>query len=234
MRMKYAFFKKPNSGASSPFDYLENLFLDQINAPAISDYLENLFLDQVNDPAISPMQMLATPNPSDDTILDKCAAIEEPRSTEKTAKASLWRLDVWQDVKKHVVTNPSDMSAANNSTVDQDLSNTAVEHKCSANGGNFYENQMRKIKKGHDGHKNEKVGEDGQVDILSHKVRLLEAYSWGQKVVGGIEAAWGVKKTENETENGWEHFLGIKRWSVVMRLRQVQRRGKMKPRRVRD
>ncbi|GKA43375.1 hypothetical protein Tco_0736099, partial [Tanacetum coccineum] len=88
------------------------------------------------------------------------------------------------------------------------------------------------------------VGENGQVDILSHKVRLLEAYSWGQKVVGGIEAAWGVKKTENETEKGkktenetekgWEHFLGIKRWSVGMRLRQVQRRGKMKPRRVRD
>ncbi|GJW70047.1 hypothetical protein Tco_0126964 [Tanacetum coccineum] len=45
--------------ASSPFDYLENLFLDQINAPAIS---------------------------GDDTILDNRAAIEEPRSTEKTTK----------------------------------------------------------------------------------------------------------------------------------------------------
>ncbi|GKF89978.1 hypothetical protein Tco_0263941, partial [Tanacetum coccineum] len=85
---------------------------------------------------------------------------------------------------------------------------------------------------GHDGHKNEKVGEDGQVDILSHKVRLLEAYSWGQKVVSGIEAAWGVKKTGNETEKGWEHSLGIKRWSVGMRLPEAQRRGKMKPSRV--
>ncbi|GKB98778.1 hypothetical protein Tco_0984915, partial [Tanacetum coccineum] len=27
----------------------------------------------------------------------------------------------------------------------------------------------------------------------------LEAYSWGQKVVSGIEATWGAKKTENET-----------------------------------
>ncbi|GKF04794.1 hypothetical protein Tco_0035462, partial [Tanacetum coccineum] len=56
----------------------------------------------------------------------------------------------------------------------------------------------------------------------------------GQKVVSVIEGAWGAKKTENETEKGWEHFLGIKRWSVGMRLREVQRRGKMKPRRVRD
>ncbi|GKE89318.1 hypothetical protein Tco_1566793 [Tanacetum coccineum] len=58
------------------------------------------------------------------------------------------------------------------------------------------------------------------------------AYSWGQKVVSGIEAAWGAKKTENETEKGWEHFLGIKRWSMGMRLLEVQRRGKIKPRRV--
>ncbi|GJT92170.1 hypothetical protein Tco_1081015 [Tanacetum coccineum] len=69
--------------------------------------------------------------PGDDAILDKRAAIEKPRSNEKTAKALLWRLDVWQDVKKHVITNPSDMNAANNSTVDQDLGNTAVEYKCS-------------------------------------------------------------------------------------------------------
>ncbi|GJZ79682.1 hypothetical protein Tco_0644519, partial [Tanacetum coccineum] len=27
----------------------------------------------------------------------------------------------------------------------------------------------------------------------------LEAYSWGQKVVSVIEAAWGAKKTKNET-----------------------------------
>ncbi|GJU08598.1 hypothetical protein Tco_1125028 [Tanacetum coccineum] len=135
---------------SLPFDYFENLFLDHINAPAISDYLENLSLDQVNAPAISPIQMLATPNLSqvskkaersvkrrrktsgDDAILDKHATIEKPRSNEKSVKALLWRLDVWQDVKKHVITNPSDMSAANNSTVDQDLSNTVVEYKCSA------------------------------------------------------------------------------------------------------
>nr|GEV10103.1 hypothetical protein [Tanacetum cinerariifolium] len=47
---------------------------------------------------------------------------------------SLWRPHVWQDVKKHVVTKPSDTSAAKNSTVDQELSNAAVEHKCSADG----------------------------------------------------------------------------------------------------
>ncbi|GKB55592.1 hypothetical protein Tco_0911778 [Tanacetum coccineum] len=91
---------------------------------------------------------------------------------------------------------------------------------------------MRKIKRGHDGHKNEKVGEDSQVDILSHE--LLEAYSWGQKVVSGIEAPWGANKTENETGKDWELFLGIKRWSVGMRIREVQRRGKIKPRRVWD
>ncbi|GKB58824.1 RNA polymerase I-specific transcription initiation factor RRN3-like protein isoform X1, partial [Tanacetum coccineum] len=44
------------------------------------------------------------------------------------------------------------------------------------------------------------------------------AYSWGQKVVSGIEAAWGAKKTGNETKKGWEHSLWIKRWSVGMRL----------------
>ncbi|GKB78459.1 ABC transporter E family member 2 [Tanacetum coccineum] len=38
------------------------------------------------------------------------------------------------DVKKHVITKPSNTSAANNSTVDQGLSNTAVEYKCSADG----------------------------------------------------------------------------------------------------
>nr|GEW12568.1 hypothetical protein [Tanacetum cinerariifolium] len=48
---------------------------------------------------------------------------------------SLWRPHVWQDVKKHVVTKPSDTSAAKNSTVDQEPSNTAMEHKCSVNGG---------------------------------------------------------------------------------------------------
>ncbi|GKD19708.1 hypothetical protein Tco_1208866, partial [Tanacetum coccineum] len=40
---------------------------------------------------------------------------------------------------------------------------------------------------------------------------LLKAQSWGQKVVSGIEAAWGAKKTENETEKGREQVLGIKR-----------------------
>ncbi|GKF77537.1 hypothetical protein Tco_0230007, partial [Tanacetum coccineum] len=40
----------------------------------------------------------------------------------------------------------------------------------------------------------------------------LKAYSWGQKVVSGIEAAWGAKKIEDETEKGWEHFLGMKRY----------------------
>ncbi|GKG09793.1 hypothetical protein Tco_0338539, partial [Tanacetum coccineum] len=28
--------------------------------------------------------------------------------------------------------------------------------------------------------------------------------------VSGIEAAWGAKKMEDETEKGWEHFLGMK------------------------
>ncbi|GKE07061.1 hypothetical protein Tco_1399079, partial [Tanacetum coccineum] len=42
-------------------------------------------------------------------------------------------------VKKHVVTKPSDTSAAKNSTVDQELSNTVVEHKCSADGGDSSE-----------------------------------------------------------------------------------------------
>ncbi|GJU04509.1 hypothetical protein Tco_1120939 [Tanacetum coccineum] len=62
----------------------------------------------------------------------------------------------------------------------------------------------------------------------------LEASSWGQKVVSGIEAAWGAKKTENETKKGREQVLGIKRRSVGMRLREAQRIWKMKPRRVRD
>nr|GEX02574.1 putative ribonuclease H-like domain-containing protein [Tanacetum cinerariifolium] len=48
---------------------------------------------------------------------------------------SLWRPHVWQDVKKHVVTKPSDTSATKNSTVDQELSNIAVEHKFSADEG---------------------------------------------------------------------------------------------------
>ncbi|GJU68552.1 hypothetical protein Tco_1254811 [Tanacetum coccineum] len=61
-----------------------------------------------------------------------------------------------------------------------------------------------------------------------------EAYSWGQKVVSGNEAALGANKTENETEKGREQALGIKRWSVGMRLREVQTRWKMKPRRVWD
>nr|GEW04132.1 hypothetical protein [Tanacetum cinerariifolium] len=48
---------------------------------------------------------------------------------------SLWHPHVWQDVKKHVVTKPSDTSAAKNSTVDQELSNTDVEYKCSTDEG---------------------------------------------------------------------------------------------------
>ncbi|GJX14994.1 hypothetical protein Tco_0206752 [Tanacetum coccineum] len=46
------------------------------------------------------------------------------------------RPGVWQDIKKCVVTKASDASAANNSTVDQDLSNMVVEFKCCADGGN--------------------------------------------------------------------------------------------------
>ncbi|GKD21785.1 hypothetical protein Tco_1223488, partial [Tanacetum coccineum] len=45
------------------------------------------------------------------------------------------KLCVDADVKKHVITKPSNTSAANNSTVDQGLSNTAMEYKCSADGG---------------------------------------------------------------------------------------------------
>ncbi|GJU20076.1 replication protein A 70 kDa DNA-binding subunit C-like protein [Tanacetum coccineum] len=76
---------------------------------------------------------------------------------------------------------------------------------------------------------------DFSVDAILDKPAMIEgassskedtqAYSWGQMVVGGIEVAWGAKKTENETRNGWEHFLGmhflgIKRWSMGMRLRE--------------
>ncbi|GJT52619.1 hypothetical protein Tco_0978776 [Tanacetum coccineum] len=53
-----------------------------------------------------------------------------------------------------------------------------------------------------------------------------EAYSWGQKVVSGNEAALGANKTKNETEKGREQVLEIKRWSVGMRLREVQTRWK--------
>ncbi|GJX12058.1 hypothetical protein Tco_0201917 [Tanacetum coccineum] len=42
--------------------------------------------------------------------------------------------------------------------------------------------------------------------------------------ISGIEAAWGANKTKNGTENGREQVLGIKRWSVGMRLREMQRR----------
>ncbi|GKB57153.1 probable inactive receptor kinase, partial [Tanacetum coccineum] len=56
------------------------------------------------------------------------------------------------------------------------------------------------------------------IEVASNSKEDTQAYSWGQKVVSGIEAAWGAKKTENETEKGWEHFLGIKRWSMGMRL----------------
>ncbi|GKF34786.1 hypothetical protein Tco_0107986, partial [Tanacetum coccineum] len=62
----------------------------------------------------------------------------------------------------------------------------------------------------------------------------LVASSWGQKVVSGIEAAWSAKKTENETEKGREQVLRIKRRSMGMRLREVQRIWKMKPRKVWD
>nr|GEU56022.1 reverse transcriptase domain-containing protein [Tanacetum cinerariifolium] len=44
---------------------------------------------------------------------------------------------VWQDIKKCDVTKASDTSAANNSTVDQDLGNMVVEFKCSADGGEW-------------------------------------------------------------------------------------------------
>ncbi|GJU16434.1 hypothetical protein Tco_1144400, partial [Tanacetum coccineum] len=52
--------------------------------------------------------------------------------------------------------------------------------------------------------------------------------------ISGIEVAWGANKTKNETEKGREQVLGIKRWSVGMRLREMQRRWKMEPRRFRD
>ncbi|GJX64882.1 hypothetical protein Tco_0299225 [Tanacetum coccineum] len=56
-----------------------------------------------------------------------------------------------------------------------------------------------------------------------YKSKRLEAYSWGQKVVSGIEAAWGAKKTaawgakktEDESEKGWEHFLGMKMYNYM-------------------
>ncbi|GKE90644.1 hypothetical protein Tco_1571739 [Tanacetum coccineum] len=79
----------------------------------------------------------------------------------------------------------------------------------------------------------EKNSDTVKIVTNESKAKLI-AYSWGQNVVSGIEAAWGAKKTENESEKGWEHFLGIKRWSVGMRLREVQRGGEMKSRRVRD
>ncbi|GJW14478.1 K homology domain-containing protein [Tanacetum coccineum] len=57
------------------------------------------------------------------------------------------------------------------------------------------------------------LNDDGDAVIVTFAG--LEAYSWGQKVVSGIEAAWGAKKTEDETKNGWEHFLGIKRYNYM-------------------
>nr|GFC46385.1 hypothetical protein [Tanacetum cinerariifolium] len=51
----------------------------------------------------------------------------------------------------------------------------------------------------------------------------LEGYSWGQKVVSGIEP-----------EKGRAQLPGIKRWSVGMTLREVQRIWKMNPKRFRD
>ncbi|GJZ16699.1 tryptophan aminotransferase-related protein 3-like protein [Tanacetum coccineum] len=44
------------------------------------------------------------------------------------------------------------------------------------------------------------------------QLALRYKFIYKSKVVSGIEAAWGAKKTEDESEKGWEHFLGVKRY----------------------
>ncbi|GKC77303.1 hypothetical protein Tco_1128077, partial [Tanacetum coccineum] len=64
-------------------------------------------------------------------------SLEAADAMQKAELTSLRQPDVWQDVKKRFVTKPADTSVANDSTVDQDLNNTVVEHKCSNDEGSF-------------------------------------------------------------------------------------------------
>ncbi|GJY53336.1 hypothetical protein Tco_0445000 [Tanacetum coccineum] len=58
-------------------------------------------------------------------------------------------------------------------------------------------------------------------NAVNLKVVLKQGTSMNEKKNSSETFCYVTKKTENETEKGWEHFLGIKRWSVGMRIREV-------------